>query len=246
MRITDKTCVSVCRKFLVSERDGRVAELEPVPSGTTPLWARGVSPKTCSWNVTDANKPFFAPPIPFVVSPPEGSGEPFLRHNHCPAITWCPNGDLLAAWFSCEHEHGTEMTILASRLRAGAEVWEPSAEFFKAADRNMTGTALLNDGQGTLYHFNGMGPAGIEGWENLVVTLRASADNGDSWTPPRVISPGARYQRRNQVIAGTSITPDGMWLQPCDGTPGGEGPSAVHVSRDGGETWDEPGGDIRG
>ncbi len=246
MRKMDTNGATVYRKFSVGERDGGVSEMAPIPEEIPPRWARDVSPKAYPWKVSIANEPFFAPPIHFVVPPPDDSGEQFFRHNHCPAIAWCPNGDLLAAWFSCEREHGTEMTILAGRLRAGATAWEPSAEFFKSVDRNMTGTALLNDGRGTLYHFNGMGPAGVEGWENLVVTLRASADNGVHWTPPRVISPQARYQRRNQVIAGTSITPDGLWLQPCDGTPAGEGPSAIHVSPDDGNTWIEPGGDIRG
>jgi hypothetical protein len=138
------------------------------------------------------------------------------------------------------------MTILASRLRVGATAWEPAAEFFKAPDRNMTGTALFHDSEGTLYHFNGMGPVGVQSWANLALLLRTSADNGVTWTPPRPISSGARYQRRHQVIAGTSVTPGGVWLQPCDGTPDGEGPTALHVSRDGGRTWSDAGGDIRG
>ncbi len=83
-------------------------------------------------------------------------------------------------------------------------------------------------------------------YHHLVVLLRSSTDNGVSWTSPRVITPQARYQRRNQVIAGTSIAPDGLWLQACDATPGGEGSSALHISRDGGRPWSDPGGDIRG
>ncbi len=232
----------------VTDRDGCAVALTPLPAERTPPWAKAVfQPATTAWDAPVPPKtPYFTPPIPFVIPPPEGSSEPFYSHNHCPAITWCPNGDLLAAWFSTNREQGTEMTILASRLPADADAWQPAAEFFKAPNRNMTGTALFHDVKGTLYHFNGMGPEGAEGWENLVMLVRTSADNGVSWTPPRVISPGAKYQRRNQVIAGTSVTPEGLWLQACDATPGGEGPSALHISRDGGRTWSEPGGDIRG
>lgn len=231
----------------VTDRDGCVVAVEAVPPATTPQWSVAVSQAAATGGpATAASAALFAPPIPFVIPPPPGSPEPFYEHNHCPAITWCPNGDLLTAWFSTRREAGTEMTILASRFRAGAVAWEPAAEFFKAENRNMTGTALFHDERGTLCHFNGMGPQGVEGWENLVVLMRTSRDNGVSWSTPRAISPGARYQRRNQVIAGTSTTSDGLWLQPCDGTPGGEGPSAVHISRDGGATWGEPGGDIRG
>lgn len=229
----------------VTDRDGCVETLTPVPADRTPRWAEGVADTQHGW-APPADRPVFLPLIPFVIPPVEGSGEPFYSHNHCPAIAWCPNGDLLAAWFSTKRESGTEMTILASRLRAGAAAWEPAAEFFKAPDRNMTGTSLFHDGAGTLYHINGMGSEGVTFWENLVVLLRTSNDNGASWTAPRVISPAARYQRRNQVIAGASATPGGLWLQPCDGTPDGEGPSAVHISRDGGETWRDAGGDIRG
>ena len=193
----------------VTDRDGCVADIEPIALPTAPPWATRVDqteravwqPPVCP------GTPHFVPPIPFVIPPPDGSGEPFYAHNHCPAITWCENGDLLAAWFSTTQETGTEMTILASRLRAGGAAWEPAAEFFKAPDRNMTGTALFHDGTGTLYHFNGMGPERVEGWENLVLLLRTSTDNGVTWSVPRPISSGARYQRRHQVIAGTSITP---------------------------------------
>ncbi len=235
----------IYRRIKVTDRDGCMIAVEPLPTINVPLWADSVGTVVKSdW--TRFDKVAFVPPIPFVIPPDAASGEPFHAHNHCPALTWCPNGDLLAAWFSTDRERGTEMTILASRLRNGAQAWEPACEFFKAPDRNMTGTALFNDGMGTLYHFNGMGPEGVEGWTDLVVLMRTSRDNGVNWSPPRVISPDARYQLRNQVIAGTSASPDGLWLQPCDGTPGGEGPTALHVSRDNGQTWRDAGGDIRG
>lgn len=235
------------QRIRLVDEDGRVAGVEPVEPAKTPRWAENVDQAEGDREVPDGEDgPRFDRPIPFVVPPPEGSSEPFFRHNHCPAITWCANGDLLAAWFSTDREAGTEMTILAGRLRAGSERWEEAAEFFNAANRNMTGTALFHDGEGTLYHFNGVGPEGEEGWENLALLMRTSTDNGASWSVPRPISTGARYQRRHQVIAGTSVTPQGVWLQPCDGTPGGEGPTALHLSRDGGRSWSDPGGDIRG
>ncbi|MBF0243740.1 MAG: exo-alpha-sialidase [Planctomycetes bacterium] len=236
------------RHMRVTDLEGCLSTIEPQPTERTPQWAAQVSQELkADWSPpVPPGTPFFVPPIPFVIPPPEGAGEPFFSHNHCPALTWCANGDLLAAWFSTILEWGTEMTILASRLRAGAAAWDPAAEFFNAPDRNMTGTALFHDGQGTLCHFNGMGPEGAQTWENLALLLRTSTDNGVTWSPPRPISSGERYQRRHQVIAGTSVTPGGVWLQPCDATPGEVGGSTVHISRDGGRTWSDPGGDIRG
>ncbi len=64
-------------------------------------------------------EPLFDAPVAYVRKPDSSSGTPFYKHNHCPAITWCPNGDLLTAWFSTNAESGREMVILASRLRAG-------------------------------------------------------------------------------------------------------------------------------
>ncbi len=179
---------------------------------------------------------FFLPPIPYVLPPYAGSGTPFYSHNHQPSITWCDNGDLLAAWFSADHENGREMVVLSSRLRPGETQWERASLFFKVPDRNMTGTALFNDGKGTLYHFNGVEAAGD--WQNLALAMRTSADNGLTWTAPRLIEP--EHARRHQVISGTSQNAEGWLIQACDAGPGGNDGTSVHISKDGGLTWEDP------
>ena len=67
---------------------------------------------------------------------------------------------------------------MASRLRAGQPSWDPSSLFFKVPDRNMTGSALLNDGNGRLYHLNGV-EASVN-WQNLAMIMRISEDNGET------------------------------------------------------------------
>jgi len=180
-------------------------------------------------------KPYFEGPIPFVKVPPGSNGPLFSKHNHCPSITFCPNGDLLAVWFTTNTEPGREMAIAASRLRRGDDAWETASLFLKAPDRNMTGSSLFNDGWGTLYHFNGL-EAG-DGWANLALVLRTSSDNGATWRT-RLINPF--HQPRNQVIDGTFVTSRGHLIQPCDAVYG-TGGTAIHVSRDGGKTWTDPG-----
>jgi sulfatase modifying factor 1 len=69
--------------------------------------------------------------------------------------------------------------------------------------------------------------------------MRQSTDNGASWSKARTIQPAHGY--RHQVIAGSFITREGYIVVPCDAVPGGSGGSAVHVSRDGGKTWVDPG-----
>jgi hypothetical protein len=216
----------------------------PLPAPDTKPWATAVSPVKADWDARarwgagcEPDRPYFYGPLPFVRWPSRPESVPMYGHNHCPSLTWCDNGDLLAAWFSCERERGREMTILASRLRAGADEWELPSEFFNAPDRNMTGTALFNDGQGTLYHFNGL-EAGAR-WANLALVMRTSKDSGASWSRPRLIAPD--HAPRNQVISGTSMTQEGYLVQPCDAVYGGSGGTAIHVSRDGGHTWTDPG-----
>lgn len=235
------------RRFEVVEEEGRVARLEPEPCGEPPRWAADVSQARFHWPARDPKAPHFSRPIPFVIPPAEGGREPFHPHNHCPALAWLPNGDLLAIWFSTIREEGAEMTILASRLRAGAACWDVASEFFKAPRRNMTGSSLFYDeASGLLHHLNGMGREDAEGWENLALVHRSSRDSGVTWSVPRPVSSGAAYQRRHQVIAGLVRTRAGALLQPCDASPAEQGASTLHVSRDEGETWSESGGDIRG
>lgn len=69
--------------------------------------------------------------------------------------------------------------------------------------------------------------------------LRASQDNGVTWTSPQAID--ARLIGRHQVISGTLLTSDGALIQNCDAVPGGNGGTALHISLDGGKTWNDPG-----
>jgi len=227
------------RHFKVIAKDGRIIATEPIPPEKIPAWARKVSQDTHDWSRgPDRTKPFFKTPIPFVL-PPSEKGEPFYAHNHQPSISWCPNGDLLAIWYSTGKEQGTELTVLASRLRADRDGWDPSSEYFKAPNRNMHGSSLLHDGKGIIHHFNGMAPDGGKGWSKLALLMRSSQDNGVTWTPPRVI--GAKLTGRHQVISGTLMTSEGVLIQNCDAVPGGSGGTALHLSDDGGRTWRDPG-----
>lgn len=232
------------RHFTVQESDGVVVGTVPVEESRTPRWAREV-PLTAAMWPAPSGEPFFHVPIPFVI-PPADAGEPFHAHNHQPAVTWLSNGDLLAIWYSTGRETGTELTVLASRLRAGQAKWDPASEFFKTPGHNMHGSSIFHDGSGGVFHINGMGPEGATGWSRLALLLRTSRDNGVTWSTARPISSGAAYQQRHQVIAGTFLTSEGVLVQACDATPEGEGPTALHLSRDGGQSWSDAGGDIRG
>ncbi|MDR2920933.1 MAG: SUMF1/EgtB/PvdO family nonheme iron enzyme [Tannerella sp.] len=199
-----------------------------------------VSQQNYQWG-KPLDKPFFDEPVIYVKRPDCASQVPFYNHNHCPAITWCNNGDLLVIWFSANDESGREMTILGSRLKVGTSVWSEPFEFFKVPDRNMTGSSLLNNEDGTLVHINGVEAAGT--WQTLTMTMRTSNDNGATWSRPHLITDD--HAMRNQVIAGTFRTKEGWLIQPADATPWNYGGTALHISKDNGLTWIDPGKDVK-
>ena len=217
--------------------DSRRDKTAPLPKTTNVLRKNPVSEKVGSQDDrTDGHplEPLFAEPIPYVIPPTDGS--PFYSHNHQPAIACCDNGDLLAIWFSANAENGREMVVLGSRLRAGTDAWEPATLFYKVPDRNMTGSSLLNDGEGRLLHFNGVEAAGD--WQNLAMIMRVSEDNGLSWSEAKIIAPW--HTKRHQVIPGTIKTREGYLIQLCDAGADGNDGAAFHISRDGGKTWTDP------
>ena len=217
---------------------GELPKSDPLPSLAPELWSQEVSQTRFDWSEKSTEaQPYFSDPKPFIHIPDSDQVPTFGKHNHQPSITWCPNGDLLTIWFSTYSERGREMTVMASRLRHGHDEWDPPSEFFDAPDRNLTGAALYNDRQGQLYHFNGLAAAGT--WGPLALVMRTSTDNGCTWSTPRII--GSEHQNRHQVISGTSQTQEGYLIQPCDAVPGGSGGTAIHISRDGGQTWNDPG-----
>lgn len=227
------------KNWLVGFRIVEAPLAKSIELPATPPPANSVNVKQVVAGWSKLPKAVFLEPINFINEPICNTGTPFYAHNHCPAISWCPNGDLLAVWFSTDEESGREMVILGSRLRAGNNSWDPASLFLKVPDRNMTGSSLFYDNKGTMYHMNGVETAGS--WQNLAMVLRTSKDNGASWSAPQLAD--SEHRMGNQVIAGMLHTRQGWLIQAGDAVPGGEGGSAVHISEDNGKTWHNPSGD---
>ncbi len=185
----------------------------PIP----PLNAQNVSQTVPKLQMASPEIPFFSGPKPFVKIPTNSFGPLFSGHNHSPAIAECPNGDLLAVWYSCVDEAGTELNNLASRLRFGASEWEPASLFWDGADINDHAPKLWWDGKQTLYHF-ARGQL-----ENIV---RTSTDNGATWSKAQVIQPMSEIG--NAIIR----TRDGTILMTQDATI-----TSLTKSTDGGKMW---------
>ena len=187
----------------------------------------------------DPSQPYFSGPRPFVKIPRDAHGPLFHYHNHDTSIAECPNGDLLAIWYSCAREQGRELCVAAARLPFGATEWEASYLFWDTPDRNDHCPALWFDGQETLYHLNGTALSHL--WEPLQIILRTSRDCGVTWSDARYIAPDFGF--RNMVCQPIVRLSNGYWIFGADAHPES---SAMWLSKDQGQTWEDTGGSING
>jgi len=219
------------------------------PSGGKPLRAVGPAATAVQtrWRPADIDpsKPHFRGPRPFVRIPEDSHGPLYSHHNHDTALAECPNGDLLAIWYSCVQERGRELMVASSRLRRGAEEWEPASVFWDAPDRNDHAPALWFDGKDTLYHFNALGIAGR--WAPGAILLRRSTDNGARWSKAQLLSPD--FDFRSMLAESVFRAADGSIVVAADLTRhmgSDRQGSTIWVSGDEGRTWRNPSGTIPG
>jgi formylglycine-generating enzyme required for sulfatase activity len=198
----------------------------PLPVAAPPLNAADVSQDVPKFQPADPTVPFFSGPRPFVRIPDGSVGPVFVSQNHSPAITECPNGDLLAVWFSTIGETDLTTANAASRLRAGAQAWEPASPFWDAQDVNDHAPKIWWDGDKTIYHV-------VEARQHGDVIIRRSTDNGATWSKAAVM-------RSHGESSGNPIrTKSGVIAIPFDF-------SGLAISRDDGATWSDTGRDRRG
>jgi formylglycine-generating enzyme required for sulfatase activity len=163
---------------------GELPKGELLPRAVAPLNAQNVSQSLAKIQATSPDSPFFKGPQVYVKIEPNSFGPMFSWHNHSPSITECPNGDLLAVWYSTVDEGGHELCNVASRLRLGATEWEPASPFWDGPDVNDHAPKLWWDGDKTLFHF-------ARAWEENIV--RTSTNNGATWSKPRMIQPVGEF-----------------------------------------------------
>jgi len=227
---------------------GKMPMSKPLAAVGPKLHSRNVRQEKYDWEVkVDMSKPYFKGPVRFVHNVENPETIPMYSHNHLPCITWCDNGDMLTTWFSVTSkkvdknsngERGREMTILASRLRRGSGQWDVPSEFYKVPDRNMTGSALINDRRGRLHFFQGVSVA--ENWRiNNILITKTSDDNGATWPATRILEPN-RGERPSQPIDSSYCADDGRLIVATDwayeeGMSGGA--TGLWISEDRGKSW---------
>jgi formylglycine-generating enzyme required for sulfatase activity len=217
---------------------GDLPQTKPLPAPEPPLHQQNVikRPPAKVAKGPEPDKPYFKGPRRFVNIPKEQVGPVYAAHNHGPAIVECPNGDLLAVWFSCVSERNREMTQAGSRLRWGDEHWDQASLFFDAPDRNDPTPTLWFDGKNKLYYFVGISIAGE--YRNLAIALRTSTDSGATWSKARLVMP--EFTLGHRASEPVIQTLDGAIAIAVDQK------MAPWFSYDQGLTWTNPGGRIPG
>lgn len=230
-------------------------ESEPVPADVPP-WARDVKQTPYDWaKGPDHEQPHFGEILEFAHPPEHPEQLPFYAVNHGPAITWCDNGDMLTTWWSTIWDGGAFSAVLASRLRAGRNQYDPPSLFFAAPDRCLHGMSMFNDGRGRIIRLQNVASSSL--WENAPLTVSFSTDNGATWTEPKFVLTRERYGQAAHMVMFRGT--DGALYQTADctrtkdevrilmqtddeGQPlhrGTVGATVLYRSRDEGQTWEQ-------
>jgi hypothetical protein len=161
----------------------------------------------------------------------------FRGHNHSPALEVCPNGDLLLVVYTSYREYEPGVSLIASRLRFGADQWDIPDRFVDFAGVNDHAPLLWTDrNSGTMYLFWGC-PRLTGGFPFQWII---SEDNGASWSDVRfpcfegLIGPHSR-----QPINTAFRDRAGTLFVPSDGD---GARSVLWATKNNGDTWYDTGG----
>ncbi|MSQ93291.1 MAG: glycoside hydrolase [Gemmataceae bacterium] len=165
-------------------------------------------------------------------------GSIFSQHNHYSAVCVCPNGDVLACWYTCVSESGRELAQACSRLRAGSDKWDEACLFFDVPDVNDHAPVLFCDGK-RIFHF---ATQSLFGWDNSSNIVRWSDDNGVTWSHPKIMLTRDDPQRLSQPCSAFQAK-DGTLVLACDGD--NHVDERLMISKDRGLTWKVAKGDMR-
>lgn len=226
------------------DKDGKAA-YRIVPRKEVPFAQQAVSRKRAAGRKV-TSLPYYnvrmALPIPSCYTPTEqgekvGLDKGVYAHLHSGALEVCPNGDLLAIYFSTpigKSEADTSTTFVQARRRYGSDEWDMPELFFATKGGNDQSALLFAD-KDTLWFFGG----GRDMTDYVPFRICRSTDNGATWTfsVPQIKQRLERYTA--QPISNAFRNAKGEIFVAIDGN-GGE--SLLLRSADGGVTWQDMGG----
>ncbi|MHC4637239.1 MAG: SUMF1/EgtB/PvdO family nonheme iron enzyme [Planctomycetota bacterium] len=213
---------------------GQMPKTKPSPKPHPQLFQQNVK-QSIPKDITkgpDPDKPYFKGPRIYIKIDKGAIGPLFYLHNHCPTIVNCPNGDLMAIWFTTSTESGRELVVAASRLRYDNDQWDDASLFWAPPDRNVATSTLWIDADGVFWNFNALTTACAA----PAITLRKSTNNGATWSKSRTI---VEHGNRTQVMETVFRASDSSIVLPADACR--DGRTSVFLSKDNGLTWADPG-----
>jgi len=169
----------------------------------------------------------------------EGAGlARWLRgHNHSPALEVCPNGDVLMIIYTSYGEYEPGVSLIGSRLRFGADLWDMPDKLFDFAAVNDHAPLLWTDTKSGIVYFFWGNPR-LEG--GFPFQWTSSKDSGATWAEvqfPNFIGEVGSYSR--QPINTAVRDKKGTLYVASDGD-GSQ--SVLWGSRDNCKTWYDTGG----
>ena len=154
----------------------------------------------------------------------------FYRHIHDPGFAVCNNGDLLAVLFTSVYEDEPEVSLLAVRLRFGADQWDMPSPFIDHADVNDVAPMFWNDNGKLNFYFGNIHLDSAYPFQWMT-----SLDNGATWDDikyPNFI--GTVGPHTAQPINSAFRDKSGTIYVACDGL---GATSVLYTTPDEGKTW---------
>ncbi|RIA45544.1 BNR repeat protein [Hephaestia caeni] len=232
---------------------------QPIPP-TPPLNALGVRQDLSTAAMgPDPSKPYFRKRT-FLPTPPDDSHSTAIdasgwdarlrNHHHSPGVAVMPNGDVLITIYTSYSEYEAGTSIIATRLRHGADQWDPPSAFVDIVGVNDHAPLLVRDGADVRFFWGSPFLGGQEvGPQGFPFQQIVTADSGATWSPilyPKVIGSVGGHTR--QPINTAFRDRRGRLLLASDGgrdpkTGLGSGNEALlWASDDSGMTWYDTGG----
>lgn len=161
--------------------------------------------------------------------------------NHAANLLPLPNGDLLCVWFGGTQEGVADISIYCSRLDHGSSQWAPAQRLSDDPSRSEQNPLLFLAPDKVLWLLWTAQKSGNQ--DTAIVRYRQSHDMGKSWGEIKTLLDKPGTFIRQPIV----LMPNGDWLLPvfyCRTQPGekwvgNHDISAVKISRDNGQSWQD-------
>lgn len=166
---------------------------------------------------------------------------------HAADLLELPNGDLLAVWFAGSDEGNADISIVLSRLEAGASVWSSPVKVSDDDTRSEQNPSLFLKSENEIwliYTAQVSRTPENNPFFNLQYTAeircKKSFDNGKTWGATTVLfdRPGSFCRQKIQVLASGRYV-FGNWICFPDESRNGSDITVIQISDDEGKTWRE-------